>query len=159
MARTSDNSKLDTPTARANAPGNRQSGPASRSVNARSDTPGAELFGTRPPLFGERSDPRLKASTRTMNPTVPQRMIDDAMERDAASATAEYTAEFRVNVKVCSPARRSRRLLRSASANVPRLPTSDTRLVGFAGGWGSAAQCSRSVRDGTTSSCSTQFAK
>jgi hypothetical protein len=40
-----------------------------------------------------------KASTRTMNPTFPQGIIDAAMERDAASAAAEYLAEFRTDVQ------------------------------------------------------------
>ncbi|WP_245624579.1 terminase large subunit domain-containing protein [Belnapia moabensis] len=39
-----------------------------------------------------------RAPTRTMNPTVPQRIIDEAMERDAQSASAEYLAEFRSDV-------------------------------------------------------------
>ena len=40
-----------------------------------------------------------KAPTRTMNPNVPQRVIDEAMERDPASASAEYGANFRVDVE------------------------------------------------------------
>jgi hypothetical protein len=36
-----------------------------------------------------------QADTRTMNPTVPQRVIDGAMERDPASASSEYGAQFR----------------------------------------------------------------
>ena len=40
-----------------------------------------------------------KAPTRTMNPRVPQRVIDEAMERDPASAAAEYGANFRVDVE------------------------------------------------------------
>ena len=39
-----------------------------------------------------------RAPTRIMNPTVPQRIIDEAMERDAQSASAEYMAEFRSDV-------------------------------------------------------------
>jgi hypothetical protein len=39
-----------------------------------------------------------KADTRTMNPTVPQSVIDEAMEADPASAAAEYGAEFRTDV-------------------------------------------------------------
>jgi len=39
-----------------------------------------------------------KAATLTMNPSVPQRVIDEAMERDPASAAAEYLAEFRTDV-------------------------------------------------------------
>jgi len=51
--------------------------------------------------FGRDDAPALvwKAPTRTMNPTVPQSVIDDAMERDPASAAAEYGAEFRADVE------------------------------------------------------------
>ena len=40
-----------------------------------------------------------KADTRTMNPTVPQAVIDEAMEADPASANAEYGAQFRTDVE------------------------------------------------------------
>jgi hypothetical protein len=40
-----------------------------------------------------------KAATRTMNPIVPQSAIDDATEADPASASAEYGAEFRIDVE------------------------------------------------------------
>jgi hypothetical protein len=40
-----------------------------------------------------------KAPTRTMNSTVPQRVIDEAIERDPAFAAAEYLAEFRVDIE------------------------------------------------------------
>lgn len=40
-----------------------------------------------------------KAATRTMNPTVPQSIIDRAAERDQASAAAEYGAEFRADIE------------------------------------------------------------
>jgi len=40
-----------------------------------------------------------RAPTRAMNPTVPQRVIDDAVERDPQSAAAEYVAEFRTDVE------------------------------------------------------------
>src|SRR3954451_18664571 len=40
-----------------------------------------------------------KADTRTMNPTVPQRVIDEGTERDPASAAAEYGAQFRSDVE------------------------------------------------------------
>jgi hypothetical protein len=40
-----------------------------------------------------------KADTRTMNPTVDQAVIDEAMEADPASASAEYGAEFRTDVE------------------------------------------------------------
>ncbi|MCJ2023536.1 hypothetical protein [Methylobacterium sp. J-067] len=40
-----------------------------------------------------------RAATRTMNPSVPQRVIDEALERDLPSASAEYLAEFRSDVE------------------------------------------------------------
>jgi hypothetical protein len=40
-----------------------------------------------------------KAPTRTMNPSVPQSVIDAAIEADPASAAAEYGAEFRTDVE------------------------------------------------------------
>jgi hypothetical protein len=39
------------------------------------------------------------APTHQMNPTVPQRIIDEAIERDPASAAAEWMAEFRSDVE------------------------------------------------------------
>src|SRR6202047_775854 len=53
-----------------------------------------------------------QAATRTMNPTVPQDFVDAEFERDAASANAEYGAEFRSDIaefvslevlEVCTP--------------------------------------------------------
>ncbi len=40
------------------------------------------------------------ATTREMNPTVPQSLIDAAMERDLSSARAEYYAEFRTDLEM-----------------------------------------------------------
>ena len=40
-----------------------------------------------------------KAPSRTMNPTLPARVVEQAMERDAPSARAEYMAEFRTDVE------------------------------------------------------------
>ncbi|MCJ2068154.1 hypothetical protein MKK75_04900 [Methylobacterium sp. J-030] len=40
-----------------------------------------------------------RAATRTMNPSVPQRVIDEALARDLPSASAEYLAEFRSDVE------------------------------------------------------------
>jgi hypothetical protein len=46
-------------------------------------------------------DPILiwRAPTRTMNPTVPQSVIDQAYEADPQSASAEYGAQFRTDVE------------------------------------------------------------
>jgi hypothetical protein len=51
--------------------------------------------------FGKDGDTTLvwQAPTRTMNPSVPQRIIDEAAERDPASAAAEYGAQFRSDVE------------------------------------------------------------
>ena len=51
--------------------------------------------------FGKDGDQVLvwHAPTRDINPTVPQRVIDEAMERDPASAAAEYGAEFRSDIE------------------------------------------------------------
>lgn len=50
--------------------------------------------------FGKDESPVLvwQADTRTMNPTVPQSVIDEAVERDPANAAAEYGAQFRSDV-------------------------------------------------------------
>ncbi len=51
-------------------------------------------------FYGKDGTPLVwKAATREMNPTVPQAFIDRALERDHASATAEYGAEFRADIE------------------------------------------------------------
>ena len=59
------------------------------------------LFDAHRKHFGKDGDPVLvwHAPTRDMNPTVPQRVIDEATERDPASAAAEYGAKFRSDVE------------------------------------------------------------
>jgi hypothetical protein len=51
--------------------------------------------------YAVEGDPILlwQADTRRMNPSVPQRIIDEATERDPASAAAEYGAQFRSDVE------------------------------------------------------------
>lgn len=51
--------------------------------------------------FGREHDPTLvwQAATRRMNPSVPQTFIDAEMERDGASARAEYLAQFRADIE------------------------------------------------------------
>jgi hypothetical protein len=59
------------------------------------------LYDAHKRYFGKDDAPTLvwKAPTRTMNPSVPQRVIDAAMERDPARASAEYLAEFRNDIE------------------------------------------------------------
>lgn len=60
-----------------------------------------ELWTAHRKHFGKDGDPILvwQAPTLTMNPTVPRRVIEEATERDPASAAAEYLAEFRTDVE------------------------------------------------------------
>jgi hypothetical protein len=50
--------------------------------------------------FGVEGAPLVwQAETRAMNPTVPQVLVDEAMERDPASASAEFGARFRTDIE------------------------------------------------------------
>jgi hypothetical protein len=51
--------------------------------------------------YGREGAPVLvwKAPTQVMNPSVPQRILDEAFEQDPARAAAEYGAEFRTDVE------------------------------------------------------------
>lgn len=52
--------------------------------------------------YGPKGDPLIlvsQAASRTMNETLPQSVVDRAMERDPASASAEYLAKFRSDVE------------------------------------------------------------
>jgi hypothetical protein len=51
--------------------------------------------------YGKDDDPILvwQASTRTMNSTVPQSFIDEALANDPALNTAEYLAQFRTDIE------------------------------------------------------------
>jgi hypothetical protein len=40
-----------------------------------------------------------QAPSRIMNPTLPQRVVDDAMHEDPARASAEYLAQFRSDIE------------------------------------------------------------
>jgi hypothetical protein len=52
--------------------------------------------------FGANGDPLVlvaQGASTDFNPTLPQRVIDRAMERDAAAAGAEYLAQFRADIE------------------------------------------------------------
>jgi hypothetical protein len=59
------------------------------------------LFSAFKQHYAQDNDPVLvwKAPTRTMNSTVPQGVIDAAMEADPASAASEYGASFRFDIE------------------------------------------------------------
>lgn len=51
--------------------------------------------------FGKNGDPVLvwQAATRTMNPTIAQSLVDEAMAKDPASAAAEWLGQFRNDIE------------------------------------------------------------
>jgi hypothetical protein len=52
--------------------------------------------------YGPAGDPLIlvaHGASRTFNPSLPQSVVDRALERDAASASAEYLAQFRTDVE------------------------------------------------------------
>lgn len=59
-----------------------------------------ELWKAYKDFYGKDGAPMVwKAGTREMNPSVPQAVIDRALERDAPVARAEYLAEFRSDIE------------------------------------------------------------
>ncbi len=61
-----------------------------------------EVFETWKRHFGEKGDKRIlvaRGSSRDLNPSLPQSVVDRAIERDAASASAEYLANFRTDIE------------------------------------------------------------
>ena len=61
--------------------------------------------------YGPHGDPSIlvaHGASRTLNPSLPQRVVDRALETDRAHATAEYLAEFRTDIEASSPSRSSR---------------------------------------------------
>ena len=61
-----------------------------------------ELWRTFQKHFGPNGDPLIlvaHGASRVFNPTLPQSVVDRAMERDPASAAAEYGANFRTDVE------------------------------------------------------------
>jgi hypothetical protein len=52
--------------------------------------------------FGPEGDPEIlvaQAASRTMNPSLPQSVVDRALERDRAHASAEFLATFRTDIE------------------------------------------------------------
>jgi hypothetical protein len=61
-----------------------------------------EVWKTYRSSFGPNGDPRilvLQGKSRDLNPTLPQAVVDRALERDRGSAAAEYLAEFRTDLE------------------------------------------------------------
>jgi hypothetical protein len=52
--------------------------------------------------YGEKGDPRIlvaQGASRDFNPSLPQKVVDRAMERDPAAASAEFLGQFRTDVE------------------------------------------------------------
>jgi hypothetical protein len=98
-----------------------------------------ELWNAFRQWHGDDAAPALvwRAGTRTMNPTVPQRIIDKALAEDPAKAASEYLAEFRSDIESFV----SREVVEAAFVPGRReLPwQSDTRYHGFCDPSGAAA--------------------
>jgi hypothetical protein len=61
-----------------------------------------ELWTTYNKHFGPAGDPLIlvaRGTSRELNPSLPQAVVDRAMERDPAAAAAEYGAEFRTDIE------------------------------------------------------------
>jgi hypothetical protein len=61
-----------------------------------------ELWNTHRKHYGPQGDPLIlvaQGASRDFNPSLPQRVVDRALERDHAAATAEYLAEFRSDIE------------------------------------------------------------
>ena len=61
-----------------------------------------ELWATYAEHFGPQGDKLIlvaQAASRTMNPNLPQRIVDTALARDRAAASAEYLALFRQDIE------------------------------------------------------------
>jgi len=70
-----------------------------------------------------------QAPSRTMNPTLPQRVVDDAMKDDAARACAEYLAQFRSDIASLIDPDLIEQATRPKPKEVP--PARRTRYIAF----------------------------
>jgi hypothetical protein len=60
------------------------------------------LYETHKRHYGSNGDPLIlvaQGASREFNPSLPQRVVDRAMDRDAAAASAEYLATFRTDIE------------------------------------------------------------
>jgi hypothetical protein len=97
-----------------------------------------ELWASYDRQFGAKGDPKIlvaQAASRVMNSTLPQSVVDRAMERDPSSASAEYMALFRTDIESFV----SVEAVRVAAGIYERAPRSGTHYVGFADPSGGSA--------------------
>ena len=100
-----------------------------------------ELWLTFDRHFGAKGDPKIlvaRAPSRTMNPSLPQRVVDRAFERDASAASAEFLAEFRSDLERFLTVEAVRAVVLPSVVELPpRRHQTPTAFVDAAGGSGS----------------------
>lgn len=82
--------------------------------------------------FGKDTSDRVlvaQAASRTMNPTLDERIVADAMRRDAARASAEFMAQFRSDIEAFLSLEQVQTVQRSKPMELPRQAMQ--RYVGF----------------------------
>jgi hypothetical protein len=96
------------------------------------------------------------ASTRVMNPSVPQSFIDNALEEDPASASAEYLAEFRSDVEAYISQEVVDTCVVPGRHELP--PVAGTRYAAFCDPSGGSRAVTIAARAGRTSRIQQNFA-
>lgn len=88
-------------------------------------------FDTFTKYYGIEDAPVLiwRAPTRSMNPTIPERAVLDALDRDEAAARSEWLAEFRDDISGLLLSERLAQVVIPGRATLPRLPEVD--YLGF----------------------------
>jgi hypothetical protein len=93
----------------------------------------------------------LNAPSRTLNPTLPQSVVDEALAEDLQAAKSEYLAEFRDDISTFLPREVIERLV--VEGRIQLMPSSDCRYFAFAdlsGGRSDDASLAIAHREGRT---------
>lgn len=91
-----------------------------------------ELWNAYDKNFGAKGDPKIvvaQAASRTMNPSLPQSVVDRALERDPSSAAAEFLAQFRTDIESFVSLEAVRACITAGTFEPPREP--GCAYVGF----------------------------
>jgi hypothetical protein len=91
-----------------------------------------EVWATYSKHFGADGDPLIlvaQGASRDFNPSLPQSVIDRAVERDPASAAAEYLGQFRTDIESLLPIEAVRACIRSDATE--RQPNFRNRYYAF----------------------------
>lgn len=84
-----------------------------------------ELFATHRAHFGAEGDPRIvvaRATSRQMNPSLPEALVERALARDPAAARAEWLAEFRDDIEAFVTRELVEACIVPGRDELPRLP-------------------------------------